>query len=339
MTSGTNSAREAEDMSTRTCFAVIVVALFSTMGTHHAAQAQPLRIFYFNWAGYGPFFLAQDKGFFAKEGIEVELINNEIHAAAFGGLFAGQVDAVAGALLDAPAYSEPDAPLVCVLATDDSRGADGIVADKDIKSIADLKGRSVAVLRGGLPEFYLNVLLKEVGLSEADVEVVDLAPEDAGQAFLLQEVDAAVTLEPWLTQGRQAAHGHLLTDSSQKPGLLVGCLVTTPAVFQRRQADFKALGRAWAAAVTYAEAHPGEADAIMARKMGGWLEDPVVFAKTLEGDKFYDADRNRKYFGTKDQPGQAYQTMQYAIDIWSDLGALKVKLAPAELIGHGILDP
>ena len=82
-----------------------------------AAQAEPLRIFYAVWVGYGPLFLAQEKGYFAREGVEVELINNEVHAAAFGGLFSGQVDAVAGAVLDAPLYSDPDAPLVCVLAT------------------------------------------------------------------------------------------------------------------------------------------------------------------------------------------------------------------------------
>ena len=81
-----------------------------------AAHAEPLRISYFIWVGYGPLFVAQEKGFFAEEGVEVELINIEVHAAAFGGLFAGQVDAVAGALPDAPAFSEPDEPLVCALA-------------------------------------------------------------------------------------------------------------------------------------------------------------------------------------------------------------------------------
>ena len=86
--------------------------------------------------------------------------------------------------------------------------------------------------RKSLPQFYLNVLLREAGLSEADIEVVDLTPEDAGQAFLLKEVDAAVTFEPWLTQGKEAAHGHLLTDSSEKPGLLVDCLLTTPGVLE-----------------------------------------------------------------------------------------------------------
>ena len=48
------------------------------------AQAEPLRIFYFIWVGYGPLFVAQEKGFFAKEGVEVELINIEDHTPLFG---------------------------------------------------------------------------------------------------------------------------------------------------------------------------------------------------------------------------------------------------------------
>jgi NitT/TauT family transport system substrate-binding protein len=310
----------------------LAAALVST------AHAGPLRIFYFAWVGYGPLFSAQEKGFFAKEGVEVELINNEVHAAAFGGLFSGQVDAIAGALLDAPAYSEPDEPVVCVLVMDDSQGADGIVASKNIRSIADLKGKTVAMLRGGLQQFYLSVLLKEAELSDTDIEVVDLAPEDAGEAFLLQEVDAAVTLEPWLTQGKEAPHGHLLTDSSETPGLLVSCLMTTPRVLEERRAEFKALVRAWDAAVKYVEANPEDAVEIMAVRMGGWLEDPAVFVESLKGTRLYDAKTNRGYFGSPEKPGQAYQTMQHAIDIWSDLGVLKVELMPADVIAHGILD-
>jgi len=72
--------------------------------------------------------------------------------------------------------------------------------------------------------------------------------------------------------------------------------------------------------------------------MGDWLEDPVVVAEMLRGVAFYDADRNRDYFGTSERPGQIYQTMQYAIDVWSDLGMLKVEVTPADVIAHGIFD-
>ena len=110
-----------------------------------------------------------------------------------------------------------------------------------------------------------------------------MSAEDAGNAFLMQEVDAAVTWEPWLTQGKEAAHGHLLADTSEQPGLVADCLVAKPSVFETA---WRSSGR-WRAPgmrlCDYVEAHPDEANEIMARNVGGWLEDPAVFAETLKG--------------------------------------------------------
>ena len=72
--------------------------------------------------------------------------------------------------------------------------------------------------------------------------------------------------------------------------------------------------------------------------MGDWLADPSVVAEILRGVALYDADENRQYFGTPERPGQIYQTMQYAIDVWTDLGVLRAKLTPADVIAHGIYD-
>jgi NitT/TauT family transport system substrate-binding protein len=329
----------SEDMGIKSLIVSTVAAIWISTALVGAAHAEPLRIFYFIWVGYGPLFVAQEKGFFAKEGVQVELINNEVHAAAFGGLFSGQVDAVAGALPDAPQAFQPDEePLVCVLALDDSRGSDGVLASKSIRSVTDLKGQSVAFLKDSLQQFYLNVLLKEVGLSEADIEAVDLSAEDAMQVFLLQEVDAVVTQDPFLTQGREAEHGHLLADSSERPGLIADCLITRRDVFNERKPEFQALAQAWSAAVDYVEAHPAEASEIMARHLGGGLEDPAVFAESLGGIRLYDAEMNREYFGTPEQPGPIYRTMQHAIDVWTELGVVKAQITPADVIAHGIYD-
>ena len=314
-------------------------AAWLTFGIVTMADAEPLRLRYTVWVGYGPFFVAEEKGFFATEGVEVELIQIEDHTAALAALYAGQVDALATATQDVVAFAEPDEePQACVLVLTDSQGGDGMLATNDIRTIADLKGKSVAFGYRGISQFYLNVLLKEAGLGEADIEVVDLPADQAAEAFMLGEVDAAVTWEPYLTQGKAVAHGHLLTDSSERPGLLGDCLATTTTIFNRRKPEFAALARAWEAAVRFIEAHPDEANAIMARNMGDWLEDPAVFADMLRGVALYDAARNREYFGTPEKPGQIYQTMQYAIDVWSDLGMLKVKLTPADVIAHGIFD-
>jgi NitT/TauT family transport system substrate-binding protein len=88
--------------------------------------------------------------------------------------------------------------------------------------------------------------------------------------------------------------------------------------------------------VHYVEEHPDEANEIMAHNVGGWLEEPGVFAETLKGVRFYNSARNREYFGTPDRPGQIYQTSQFAIDVRRSLGALDVPQTPADVIRHDI---
>jgi NitT/TauT family transport system substrate-binding protein len=323
-------------MMIRTHLAGIVAAVVVMEGGSQAAHAEPLRIGYLTWVGLGPLFVAKEKGLFAKEGVEVELINMAIHEAMYAGLFAGQIDASDATVDDMLPNYDPEQPYACIFAPTESLGADGIVASNDIRSIADLAGKTVAFAERTVSQFYLNVLLKDAGLSEADIETVNMSGDDAGNAFLMQEVDAAVSWEPWLTQGREAAHGHLLADTSQRPGLVVECLVTKTAVLDARLPEFRALARAWDAALAYVEAHPDEANAIMARSVGGWLEDPAVFAETLKGVRFYDSARNREFFGTPENPGQIYQTAQYGIDVWKSLGALDVELTPADVIRHDL---
>jgi NitT/TauT family transport system substrate-binding protein len=316
----------------------IVAGLLCAAATSHAAQAELLRLRYSTWVGYGPLFVALEKELFAQEGVEVELIKLDEHAAAFAALSSGQVDAILGTPSDAAAFSRPgEEPLACVLVLDDDVGGTGILAAQDIRSLADLEGRSVASLQGSTSQFYLNVLLAEVGLTESDLEIVDLTAEDAITAFLLQEVDAAVTWEPWLSQGKGAEHGHVLTDTIQQPGLIIDCLLTTTSTFERRKADFHGLARAWFAALDYIEDHPDEGRAIMAQSVGGGLDEDA-FDKTLKGLRFYDREANEAYFGRPDQPGPIYEAAQQAIDVYSNLGALSFKLSPTDLVIHGILD-
>jgi NitT/TauT family transport system substrate-binding protein len=225
---------------------------------------------------------------------------------------------------------------VCVLITDDSRGGDGLIANKDILSVADLRGKSVVFEKGSVSHFYLNVLLREAGLSEADIEPVEVPDIDSATAFLLRDAEATVTWGTMLLEAKRAPHGHLLTDSSERPGLLTSWLLSRPEVLADRRADFVALGRAWDAAVNYVQEHPDDAVGIMARSMGGSLADPAIFAESLKYLQYYDGERNLEFFGTPDQPGQIYQTAQYAIDVWSSLGELDFELTPADVIRHDL---
>ena len=146
-----------------------------------------------------------------------------------------------------------------------------------------------------------------------------------------------MTYDPWLSEGQNAQHGHLLIDNSGGLGEIYTGLVAPVRVFQEQERDFEALGRAWDAGVAYARAQPDEALEIMRRRLG-WAADPAGFAAMLDGFEWLDGESNRQFFGTADQPGPIYETMREAIDVLSEMGELKMELSPADVIAHGVWD-
>ncbi len=166
------------------------------------ASADTVTIAHSTWVGYGPLYIARDKGIFKKNGVDVDLVVMEDPKERFPTLMADRIQMIASTVDTALLYLKKPTDFQYVVAIDDSNGGDGIVALKDIKSIADLKGKKVAVNDGSVSEFYLNVLLGKAGLKESDLNTVNMTAADAGSAFVAKRVDAAVTWEPWLTKGK-----------------------------------------------------------------------------------------------------------------------------------------
>jgi NitT/TauT family transport system substrate-binding protein len=298
------------------------------------ARADTVKIAHSTWVGYGPLYIARDKGMFKQNGVDVDLIVMEDPKERFPTLMADKIQMIASTVDTALLYLKKPNDFQYVVAIDDSNGGDGIVAIKDIKTIADLKGKKVAVNEGSVSEFYLNVLLAKAGLKESDLNTVNMTAGDAGGAFVAKRVEAAVTWEPWLSKGKSTDFGHLLVDSSTTPGLITDVLIVKTDWANAHQKDIAAIVKSWNEAVAYYRANPDESISIMAKGVGGWLKDPKDFKETLPGIKFYGADDNKAFFGTKAKPGPLSTTVQDAIDVWSGHGKMQVKVTPADLINY-----
>jgi len=312
---------------------VVVVAGLSTV-----AAAEPLKIRYSIWVGYGPLFIAKEKGFFKEEKVDVDLVNIEDPKEGFFALAAGRLDGVVSTIDTMVLYLKTGKEYQYVLALDDSAGGDGIVARKEIKSVKDLKGKKVAVNEGSVSQFFLNVILKDSGMSQKDIEVVNMKQGDAGAAFVAEKVDAAVTWEPWLTKSKNAPHGQILVDSSKTPGLISDVLIFPREVIAKRGKEIQGVVNAWNKAVAYYEKNKPESLEIMSKGLGDWLKDPKVFAETLDGVKFYNRDGNVKFFGTAAKPGDINKVVQNALDIWASFGKLQAKGVTAkDLVNHSFV--
>ena len=316
---------------------ITAAAMVSALALASAAEAGTLKLGHSTWVGYGPFYIARDKGFFKEEGVDVELVIMEDTPIKMGALMAGQLDLVASTADEFPIYMKPGIGLHYVLAVDNSKGGDGIVANKDIKDIAGLKGKKVAFEQGSVSQFFLNALLKDAGLSQDDIEPVNMAATDAGVAFAAGQVDAAVTWEPALSQGAKAAHGKLLLTSADKPGLITDVVAATDATLKDKKADVAGFVRAWYKALDFIKSNPDEASKIMAQGVGGWLNDPAVFTETLTGIEYLDKGKNIAFFGTPEAPGQIYQTLGAALDIWKGFGRIQVDVKPADMIDNSFI--
>src|SRR5512139_3236060 len=224
----------------------MMVLVFLFAGS--AFGAEPIKLGMSTWLGYAPLYLAKEKGFFKKQGVDVEVVVIESPAdrrAAFAGdKIQGMATTVDTHVMTAAA--ENPIPVKQVLALDDSHGGDGMVAKKEIKTIADLKGKTVAAQLGaGASYFWLNYVLSQNKLKLSDLKMVDMKAGDAGAAFVAGKVDAAVTWEPWLSRAKETPFGHVLLSSDKTPGIIVDSLAFKPDFIKKRGVDVKKVAARW----------------------------------------------------------------------------------------------
>jgi len=85
-----------------------------------------------------------------------------------------------------------------------------VPAESIIKTVADLKGKKIAVTRGTDPFFFLLRSLKEAGLSQSDVEIVNLQHADGRLALERGQVDAWSGLDPHMASAELTSGAKLL---------------------------------------------------------------------------------------------------------------------------------
>lgn len=107
------------------------------------------------------------------------------------------------------------APLVYVGVEPPSPAGEAILVPQDspVHTVADLRGKRVALNKGSNVHFLLVQALASAGLKPADIQPVYLAPADARAAFEQGAVDAWVIWDPFYAAGQAATHARVLTNA------------------------------------------------------------------------------------------------------------------------------
>jgi NitT/TauT family transport system substrate-binding protein len=142
-------------------------------------------------------YIAEDRGYFEKNGLEVTIKDYGSGKAAADALIDGEADisTSAGFVFVSNSFNYADLRVLGTVATEEVKE---LVARKDrgIAAIDDLIGKKIGVTKKSGAEFSLGTFLIFNGLSLQDVELVDLRPSEIVEAISNGDIDAAFTWDP-----------------------------------------------------------------------------------------------------------------------------------------------
>ena len=175
---------------------------------------------------FAPFFIAEEEGYFAEQGLDVHFINMDDASKAIPSLLKGDLDIVGGtisvSMLNVMAKGEK-MRLVADKAYISATGCDhfallarkDLVKDVKIPDPIHLKGKRVAVKPARSTEYYLEKILGKAGLTIHDIIAVNIPDEIIIEAIKNRNIDFAVTAEPWITRAIDTGQGMVWIPAKQ----------------------------------------------------------------------------------------------------------------------------
>jgi len=314
---------------------VIIVAIVSWRIIEAPRKREKLPVVRLNivtWPGYGPIYLAQAKGFFQEEGVEVDCQIQESTQARHAALVSGEIDLIGITLESVILANAQGVPMQVVGISDISDGGDGIIATNNIMSIQGLKGKKVAFPEGQPSHLFLLYHLEKAGLAPTDIQPI--FTDDAGKAgelFAAGQGDAAVTWEPWLSRASESGKGHVLVSSKGIKDILIGILGANRNNVAQSKDKFQRFFRGWYRALDYVFAHKEEAIPIMAK---GFQLPPEEFEAIMSGLRFIRKDEAKQMLGADGTKGEFYEISKYEERLWQKAGVI-TKSVPPEMVYTG----
>lgn len=274
--------------------AIPAVSLSFALLTAAPAAHATVKVGVSDWPGWVAWYVAEQKGFFKKYGADVKLVWFANYTDSISALSAGQVDANSQTWSDTMAPLAKGIALKTILVNDNSAGNDALMVSPKIKTMADLKGKSVALEEFSVSHFLLTMALSKSGMSLKDVKVVNLSAGDAAAAFLAGRVDAAVVWNPWVNKIQTSGKGKPLFTSKEVPGMIPDLLVAQEKSVKANRKDYLGMIKAWYETEKFIRENPDEATKIMAKVVS---MPPAEYKIFLPGTRFFDQKANLQAFG------------------------------------------
>ncbi len=290
MTRSTPAAPRRRAVARRRAAAVLALAALAWLVPVASRAADALRVAASRSPVSLPLYVAQRRGFFAAEGLDVTIADCIGGTRCLRQLLDGQADVATTSEMPVvlQAFAQADARIVATMvhASDNlklvARKASGITRSEQFD------GRRVGVIAGTAAQYQLEIHLLDVGVDPHRVTLVPLQAEDTVEALRSGRIDGIAVWEPY---GYAATHG---ADAVGVRLPLTGGyienynLVARRPLLARREADVVRLLRAVDRAEQFILSEPAAAQAILREQLGldqhfvDWVWNGLGFRLSLD---------------------------------------------------------
>ncbi len=306
--------------------AAVLMAINMATGTAHADDS--IRCIFPFWFGFAPVFVAQEEGYFESEGLEVTTAFDNDRANVLPAMANGSIDCTMRTIGESMSRPrQPDTTGTVIGTIDISVGADGVVASKDIQSVEDLIGKTMAGEINHPGTTLIQHALSQVGKSVKDVNIQLIATDDSAAVFEDPDISAVATWEPMMSSiirntSREGAH--LLLTSADYEGLITDVIIVRTEDLHENPGKYAKFLRGIYRAI---DLYNNDPDRFIAISAPAFDVPDAEMKEALAGVKYTSYEESVAYLPASDGDGQ----LKDVFDAFNDINVvLDLQDAPLE---------
>ncbi len=212
--------------------------------------------------------LAEERDFFADEGLDVALERYQSGSYAADAVLTGeaQLSTTSESAFVSRSLNHPELRILAAISASETARLVGR-RDRGVLTPSDLSGKTIGVTKRSTGEFFLGRYLALNGLTAEDVDIVNLKPAEIATALTKGEIDAGLTWDPFIYEAQVALGEQAIVLPEQEGQFFYFLLMARSDWVEANPKAVKAILRALLHAEEFA------------------LEEPTT-AKHAIGDKF-----------------------------------------------------
>ena len=217
-----------------------------------------------------PIYIANAKGYFKEEGVDVELVSFPTGKLCLDALIGGKADFATAAETPIMHASFTNQPVRIVATFHRATENTYIVARKDrgISAPVDLRGKTVGVPFGTNAEYALAAFLSKNGLKPTDLNLINLSPPEMIGPISKGDVAAVAAWEPHAARSQKALDDNAVRFSFAQVYEETYNLVSSPTMAKDNMDSIVKVLRALNRAVAFIPANRAESIEIVAKRIG-----------------------------------------------------------------------